>query len=107
MHTEFAQSEQTTFNLMAQAATNPKRTVELQLDEDDLRILAKQCRDDVVQVHVAVGYLTNYLVRGDFHNVLIYRNREDIEAFYTHDSGRRFVMGAVWNTDTRKFSFHS
>jgi len=100
------QSEADTVALMVQQAEVTSRHVELNLSEEEIKELANRCREKFLE---ALGRLTAYLYHGDYTNVLIYSDREDLTAYYTdrRNDSRRFVMGAVWRPEQRVFTFHS
>lgn len=71
-------------------------TVELCLDKDDMLHLLNLPSMQHSKLLTGIGYLVTYLSHGNYDSVRIYRDRDDIMASYTSESGRRFFMAAVW-----------
>jgi hypothetical protein len=83
------------------------RTIELHLDEDDLR----QRRNATMPgaFDAALARLTTWGL-GAYDSVRILRDGSDTDliAVYTGSGGTsRFVLGAVYSKDTGTYSFHS
>lgn len=69
-------------------------------------------RGSHLALYEAIGYLVTYISHGNYDHARIYRDRDDMIAFYWNDSngealGRRFTMGAIWRPELGKFTFHS
>lgn len=102
------QSESDTAVLMQRSAENKHRHFDVQLSTADYTHLSKVAEANKQQVLVAIGRLVAYAEHGDFDDTMIYRNGNDIEAYFTcKDSERRLVMGAVWNSGTNTFGYHT
>lgn len=97
-----------TATLMVQAAATKPRHIEMQLGDDDFNHLTKVASTNKLQVLEAIGRFSAYAVHGDYDRVVIYRNGDDMEAYFTDSaSSRRMVMGAVWNNQTNRFGYHT
>ena len=78
------------------------RTIELHLDEERIK------HDNREQLSAAIGYLAYWACQA-FQNVRIYNDRDnDLIAYYKNtDTGRSYVIGAVWREASNEYSFHS
>ena len=64
-------------------------------------------RGSHLALYEAIGYLVAYISHGNYDNARIYRDRDDMIAFYWNEGGRRFTLGAIWRPELGKFTFHS
>lgn len=88
------------------------RNIEVNLTNDDILYLNKVIRKEpnrgnLSALFEAIGYLVTYVTHGNYDSARIYRDREDLIAYYWTEGGRRFTMGAIWRSDLGKFTFHS
>lgn len=98
--------EQQTAARMAEAAMSKPHTIDLQLQTADMRHFGELTKGGSEAILHAIGYLTAYAIHGNYSEVTIRRDRDDLLAYYT-DGERRFTMGGIWRAEERKFTFHS
>lgn len=75
----------------------------------------EQMRNDMKAMYSAIGYLSNWASPESFPKVRLAcvgdigsRTGVEITAYYTQPDGQvGFVIGAIWHSNTREFSFHS
>jgi len=77
----------------------PKRTIELSVDLERL--------PDTKEAFMAIGYLSTWGIV--FYNkVHIYEAGDDMMAHYEAEgTDKKYTIGAVWDKNERKYSFHS
>lgn len=88
------------------------RNIEVSLSNADILHLNKVTRKEPNRGNLsalieAIGYLVTYTTHGNYDSARIYRDREDLIAYYWTEGGRRFTMGAIWRPELGKFTFHS
>lgn len=64
-------------------------------------------RGSHLALYEALGYFVAYTAHGNFDNARIYRDRDDLIAYYWNEGGRSFTMGGIWRPELGKFTFHS
>jgi hypothetical protein len=102
------QSELDTAALMQRSAANKHRHFDVQLSTADYNHLNKVAAANRQQILVAIGRIVAYAEHGDYDDTMVYRNGDDIEAYFTcKATSRRLVMGVVWNPSTNTFGYHT
>lgn len=78
------------------------RTIELHLDEERIK------HDNRKQLSIAIGYLASWNLSG-YDNVSIYNDGDNdlIATYASTETGRSYVIGAVWRESSQEYSFHS
>lgn len=79
------------------------RTIILKLDTSRLEHV------NTLELYQALGYLSTWSLSSyDVLSIYHDHNKEDLIAHYQHSgSGKTYVIGAIWDSKTKTYSFHS
>lgn len=59
------------------------------------------------KVHEALGYLIAHAAITNYDEVSVFADSQgNVVAVYYREAERQFVMGAIWNAPTARFTFH-
>jgi uncharacterized Zn finger protein len=83
------------------------RTIEIHADSKEF---SDFMYDNTHAVQTAIGYLTMWSVTTyDTVTISFDAKRQELHAYYQQadNDKKRYVIGAVWHADEKRFSFHS